>query len=295
MAVLWALEHFRPYVWGRKITLITDGSALTWLFKSRDLSSKQFWWSLRLIEWDVDLQQWRPGTRHQLPDALSRLPCSESPSEDIDQAFPDESSSRQTYRGPEGPVLDGMPLTEFGVDQVDEPQAKNVVAVAGVAITLEEAAGNVEGAAQALRSPRLSKPTTEGFGFSGGDGEHFEGLASLGEIWWSCNSRYTRALIRASVQPSSVFQRGNNHLNHHGLRRKILPFAARRVRRKTRNQRRRIRLCCRRQLTHCKNSLLLEEKQKRDAMLEPILAKLGSGEKGGEHLLDGEGIIWYAP
>ena len=40
MAVLWAVDHFRPYVWGRRFALITDCSALTGLFKSRDLSSE---------------------------------------------------------------------------------------------------------------------------------------------------------------------------------------------------------------------------------------------------------------
>ena len=157
------VEHFRAYVWGSKFILITDCSALTWLFKSRDLYSKLHRRTLRLIEYDMGLR-WRPGTRHQLSNALFRLPCSESPGDDIDMAFPDDSSSRQTYRGPEGPVLDGVPLTELGVDQVNEPTANSVVAVAGVAIAPEGASGNVEGVAQALRSPRISKPTTEEFG-----------------------------------------------------------------------------------------------------------------------------------
>ena len=33
-AVLWAVEHFGPYVWNRKFPLITGCSALTWLFKT---------------------------------------------------------------------------------------------------------------------------------------------------------------------------------------------------------------------------------------------------------------------
>ena len=88
------------------------------VLKRRDLSSKLHRWASRLIENDMDLQ-WRTDTRHQLTDALSRLPCSESLGEDIDQAFPDDSSSRQTYRGPEGPILDGVLLTELGADQVE--------------------------------------------------------------------------------------------------------------------------------------------------------------------------------
>ena len=32
MAVLWAVAHFRPYLVGRSFALVTDCSALTWLF-----------------------------------------------------------------------------------------------------------------------------------------------------------------------------------------------------------------------------------------------------------------------
>lgn len=40
MAVLFAINHPRPCLWGRTFALITDLSALTWLFKSQALSSK---------------------------------------------------------------------------------------------------------------------------------------------------------------------------------------------------------------------------------------------------------------
>ncbi|CAB1106075.1 unnamed protein product [Ectocarpus sp. CCAP 1310/34] len=32
MGVLWAVDHFRPYLAGRRFKLVTDCSALTWLF-----------------------------------------------------------------------------------------------------------------------------------------------------------------------------------------------------------------------------------------------------------------------
>ena len=48
VAVLWAVDHFRPYVWGRRFTLFTDCLALTWLFKNRDLfTCKLHRWALR--------------------------------------------------------------------------------------------------------------------------------------------------------------------------------------------------------------------------------------------------------
>ena len=56
--------------------------------------------------------------------------------------------------------MDGIPLTELGVDQVDEPTAESVVAVAGPAITPERAVDNIEGAAQILL-PGCLKPKRE--------------------------------------------------------------------------------------------------------------------------------------
>ena len=60
-----------------------------------------------------------------LPDALSRLSPSDAPSADIDDPFPDDPSMRTTYRGPKGPVLDGVLLSELGADEVTKPTEKN--------------------------------------------------------------------------------------------------------------------------------------------------------------------------
>ena len=55
MAVLWAVAHFRPYLAGRPFTLVTDCSALAWLFRSRNLNPKLYRWSLRLAEYDMTI------------------------------------------------------------------------------------------------------------------------------------------------------------------------------------------------------------------------------------------------
>ena len=66
-----AVDHFRPYAWGRSFTSIIDSSALAWLFKNRGLSSMLHGWTSCLIEYGMDLDlQWRPGTRHKLAGAF---------------------------------------------------------------------------------------------------------------------------------------------------------------------------------------------------------------------------------
>ena len=116
-AVLWAVEHFRHYVWGRRFEIVTDCSALIWLFKSQNLSPKLRRWALRLMEYDMELE-WREGSKHYLPDALSRLPRLDGPENDIDVSFPGESPTALTSRGPQGPVLDGIPLKDMGVEEI---------------------------------------------------------------------------------------------------------------------------------------------------------------------------------
>ena len=140
-AILWAVEHFRHYLWGRRFTLVTDCSALTWLFKSQNLNSKLHRWALRLMEYDMDLK-WKEGRNHHLPDALSRLPRFDLPGEDIDVSFPGDSATKLSFRGPQGPVLDGIPLSELGVNDVDYQDGSanstrlvNNVVVAALAIT----------------------------------------------------------------------------------------------------------------------------------------------------------------
>ena len=73
MAVLWTIKHFRPNVAGRRFAFVTDCSALTWLFRSRNLDPKLHKWALSLQKYDIDLR-WRAGSVNLVPDCLSSLP-----------------------------------------------------------------------------------------------------------------------------------------------------------------------------------------------------------------------------
>lgn len=76
LSIHWALNLWRPYLLGKKFTVVTDHSALKWLFSPsrRDPHRRH----ARMI---VDLQQFdfvithRAGTLHSNADSLSRLPA----------------------------------------------------------------------------------------------------------------------------------------------------------------------------------------------------------------------------
>lgn len=73
LAVIWALEHFRPYIEGLHVTIFSDHSSLRWLMSRPNLSGRLARWSLRLQDFDFDIVH-RPGTSNKVPDALSRNP-----------------------------------------------------------------------------------------------------------------------------------------------------------------------------------------------------------------------------
>ena len=73
LAVLAALLHFRPYVFGHHVTVITDAKALNWLMTKDQLKSGHMMrYALRLQEFYLTIQH-RPGKTNNA-DALSRNP-----------------------------------------------------------------------------------------------------------------------------------------------------------------------------------------------------------------------------
>jgi transposase InsO family protein len=71
LAVTWSTKHFRCYLYGKKFIVRTDHSALTYLHKFAENNSRLMRWSLRLSEFDFDVEH-RAGTKIKHVDALSR-------------------------------------------------------------------------------------------------------------------------------------------------------------------------------------------------------------------------------
>ena len=72
LAVVWGVQHFRPYLFGRSFHVLTDHSSLTWLMNFKDPSGRLARWALTLQQYNFTIG-YRPGSKNPVADALSRL------------------------------------------------------------------------------------------------------------------------------------------------------------------------------------------------------------------------------
>jgi len=77
LAIVWAVNHFRPYLYGTKFKIITDHKALVWLFNIKDPGSRLIRWRLKLEEYDYEIVHKR-GKANANADALSRHPVDDT-------------------------------------------------------------------------------------------------------------------------------------------------------------------------------------------------------------------------
>ncbi|GJP85888.1 hypothetical protein CLOP_g15985 [Closterium sp. NIES-67] len=78
LAAVWAVELFRPYLQGRRFTLVTDHQPLLWLMTNQTLKGRNARWAMRLQEFEFDVKH-RPGKTLQQVDGLSRQGPGEPP------------------------------------------------------------------------------------------------------------------------------------------------------------------------------------------------------------------------
>ena len=90
LAVVFALEKFRPYLLGSKFTIFTDHSALRYVMMKKDAKARLIRWILLLQEFDLEIRD-KKGVENVVANHLSCIPnssCNELP---INEDFPDEN------------------------------------------------------------------------------------------------------------------------------------------------------------------------------------------------------------
>lgn len=72
LAVVWSVKHFRPYLYGKSFTILTDHKPLLYLFSMKDPASRLIKFRLQLEEYDYKVTYIR-GKDNTSADALSRV------------------------------------------------------------------------------------------------------------------------------------------------------------------------------------------------------------------------------
>lgn len=128
LAILYSVSHFRPYLYGRKFTIVTDHLPLVWMRTAKDPTSRLARWRLKLEEYDFDVL-YKAGKTNVNADALSRNvpgmekegrecedPESENHNEQVAKVYPYDTGLRRSERTPK--------LTEKGQQYRDEIDKK---------------------------------------------------------------------------------------------------------------------------------------------------------------------------
>ena len=87
LAVVWALSHFHYYLYGHKVTVITDHTAVKAILDAPNPSGRHARWWTRVFGQgirEVSIVH-RAGKENVVADTLSRSPCGESPVDGIGQ------------------------------------------------------------------------------------------------------------------------------------------------------------------------------------------------------------------
>lgn len=71
LSIVWSVQNFRPYLYGRHFKIYSDHKPLTYIFSVKDPSSRLMRWRLKLEEYDFEVI-YKPGRKNVIADALSR-------------------------------------------------------------------------------------------------------------------------------------------------------------------------------------------------------------------------------
>jgi hypothetical protein len=136
LGVVWAVKHFRPYLYGHPCEVYTDHSALTSLLNTPQPSGKLTRWGMAIQELDLKITH-RSGRSNSNADALSRSPLppeGNSPVGETDKVIATLGTEGETDPGdlPTGQREDKdlavtIEYLETGILPQDEGQARTLV------------------------------------------------------------------------------------------------------------------------------------------------------------------------
>ncbi|GFX56203.1 retrovirus-related Pol polyprotein from transposon opus [Trichonephila clavipes] len=128
LAIVKAMEHFHPYIYGQSFLMRTDHASLTLLLIFKNPEGQISRWIQRLQEYDVEIRH-RKGPAHENADDLSRRPCSESCKycSRIEKEFGVIDQIVRQVTTPSTSILDSWSGESIRKDQLADPEIKPII------------------------------------------------------------------------------------------------------------------------------------------------------------------------
>ena len=121
LGVVWAVRHFRHYIYGHHCDVFTDHEALKSLLNTPHPSGKLARWGLALQEMDLTIS-YRPGKKNVLADALSRAPM-----EGGDASLTPEEGLVAAIGAPQDHSKSGEEVASVGERQRKDPALQRII------------------------------------------------------------------------------------------------------------------------------------------------------------------------
>ncbi|UYV83325.1 hypothetical protein LAZ67_23000532, partial [Cordylochernes scorpioides] len=112
LAAIWAINKFRPYLFGREFVIVTDHHALCWLSNLKDPTGRLARWALKLQEYNVTVV-YKSGRKHQDADFLSRNPL--------------QLESEEAYNDEDDDIPSITALTCFEAEKRKDPKISKLI------------------------------------------------------------------------------------------------------------------------------------------------------------------------
>jgi hypothetical protein len=104
LAIVWGIKHYRPYLYGRKFTIVSDHKPLMWIMNIKDPGSRLLRWRIKLEEYDYEIV-YKKGALNTNADTLSRMSglALEGP-EHSEETFSEERKKQIMYEYHDAPL-----------------------------------------------------------------------------------------------------------------------------------------------------------------------------------------------
>lgn len=112
LAIVYSVNYFRPYVYGKKFHIITDHMPIKYLndkYKGKEFSQRNQRWLLKLQEYSFDIEYLK-GKENKVADFLSRI--DNSPLIDISNSCESNMALSETIHSTEEQLLDHIGIRE---------------------------------------------------------------------------------------------------------------------------------------------------------------------------------------